>query len=720
MLSQKNFATLVAMALLSVCISIPATAQLAFNDFSSTAGLTLKGTAVQATNGNKQVLRLTTDGQQHVSGAAWGTSQQSVGSGFTTVFTFQISHSPTTGPGPADGLAFVIQNSQNETASGVNALGGSGGAIGYGIPNLDGGTDDSGTPIDNSLAIEIDTYQNGWDPDANHIAVQSCGTGNNSEDHNATFGDSSPCNLGLVSNPRGVNLSDGQPHTLFVQYDPGTLRIWLDDPASEPILTISVNLSTLLNLNTAEDGSKTAFVGFTSATGLFSETTDVDSWTFSPGTTPTTITQGLPQVTNQQTDINFVYGSYNHKVEYFNSTSENELSVTAIPIDQLEFHNTRLAGTPFSGADCAIYQGTGGKCVLFRVQCTEGNDCSTLDYDVFNNFNSDFTITGAGVLKAPIGTNTWQNIIKAFVQSRLDPGTRSGSKGFSDFIVVQNATAAPTVTFTSPASGGFYPAGTTIPVSFTCVPDPTAPLVTPVDCNGTIDGVAVTNPGTFTSNTLGQHTIQVTTSDSVLNSVVRTATFTIGTVPAFTSGNTTTFTQGVSGTFTVTASGSPVPTITLLSGTLPSGVSFNGSTLSGTPTQSGTFPLTFKATNGVASVTQSFTLIVLGPQASISPTSLNFGTVKFLTLWAKNVTVKNTGTQPLKINGVQVIQGTSDWDDYFFVNFCPSTLGAGKSCLITVFFFADDLGVRTATLNVYNNSSTNPLQVSLTGNVVKK
>ena len=130
--------------------------------------------------------------------------------------------------------------------------------------------------------------------------------------------------------------------------------------------------------------------------------------------------------------------------------------------------------------------------------------------------------------------------------------------------------------------------------------------------------------------------------------------------------------------------------------------------------------MTFKATNGVASVTQSFTLIVLGPQASISPTSLNFGTVKFLTLWAKNVTVKNTGTQPLKINGVQVIQGTSDWDDYFFVNFCPSTLGAGKSCLITVFFFADDLGVRTATLNVYNNSSTNPLQVSLTGNVVKK
>jgi hypothetical protein len=99
MLSQKNFATLVAMALLSVCISIPATAQLAFNDFSSTAGLTLKGTAVQATNGNKQVLRLTTDGQQHVSGAAWGTSQQSVGAVLQphSHFRFRILQPPVPG-----------------------------------------------------------------------------------------------------------------------------------------------------------------------------------------------------------------------------------------------------------------------------------------------------------------------------------------------------------------------------------------------------------------------------------------------------------------------------------------------------------------------------------------------------------------------------------------------------------------------------------------------
>lgn len=734
MLCQVRFATRFALALFVVCSAVLATAQVSHTDFSSVADLTLKGAAAQATSGNNQVLRLTPDTSEHVSGTAWATSQQSISNGFTTAFTFQITHDQVNGPGPADGLAFVIQNSHNEVASGLNALGGSGGALGYGVPLVEAG--DSGTPIDNSLAIEVDTFQNAWDPDGNHIAVQSCGTGTNSQDHSATFGNS-PCNLGLVSNPRGVNLADGQPHTLFIQYDPGSLRIWLDDPASEAILDIAVTLSDLLSLNPQEGGAQTAFVGFSGATGLYRENNDILSWTFSPGTTTTTITQSLPQVTNQTTDVNYVYGSYNHKVEYSTSTSENDVSVTAIPIDQLEFHNTRLAGSPFSDANCVIYQGTGGKCVLFRVQCTEGNDCSTLDYSLFNNFNTDTIVTNPGVLKATIGQNNWVNIIQTFVQSRLDPGTKSGTKGFSDFIVVQGATAAPSFTNVSPANGATYFVGQTIPVSFQCNPDSSAPLVTLESCSGslTVPGQGTTNytattpvpntnalsfsggPVTFTQT--GSGSFNLSASDSVMNSSSLPVSFTVGTLPAFTSPNSVTFTQGVFGTFTPTATGTPTPTITKTAGNLPTGVSFTNGVLSGTPTQSGTFPLTLTASNAAGNTPQSFTLIVLGPQATISPTALNFGTVKFLTLWAKNVTVKNIGTQPLKINGVQVIQGTSDWDDYFFVNLCPSSLGAGKSCTITVFFLADDLGLRTATLNVYNNSGVNPLQVSLTGTVKK-
>jgi hypothetical protein len=77
---------------------------------------------------------------------------------------------------------------------------------------------------------------------------------------------------------------------------------------------------------------------------------------------------------------------------------------------------------------------------------------------------------------------------------------------------------------------------------------------------------------------------------------------------------------GAAGTFTVTASGNPAPTISE-TGALPSGVSFASGVLSGTATTAGTFPITFKATNGVApDATQSFTLTVTGFE--ISTTSL--------------------------------------------------------------------------------------------------
>ena len=47
------------------------------------------------------------------------------------------------------------------------------------------------------------------------------------------------------------------------------------------------------------------------------------------------------------------------------------------------------------------------------------------------------------------------------------------------------------------------------------------------------------------------------------------------------------------------------------SGTLPAGVTFGGGALSGTPTVSGTFPVTLTATNGIeAAAKQSFTLTV--------------------------------------------------------------------------------------------------------------
>jgi hypothetical protein len=785
--------------------AVPVFAQITFSDFSNVSSLALNGSATNVNNGNQFVLRLTANGTTHQSGTAWfQTQQQSISAGFTSVFQFQITHTGT----QADGFAFVIQNSTGE-GFGTAALGGSGGAIGYGVPD----PGDIGTAIPNSLAVEFDTFTNGWDPNSNHIAVQSCGPDANTQIHNAICPNESNSTLGILSNLGTINLSDGVVHTAVVEYDPGTLRIFIDDFGT-PLLVVNTDLSTLLTLN-----SGSAWVGFTGAVGALSENNDILSWTFTPATAQTSITQTLiSDPVNPQT-TNYVYGSYNHKVQYTGANSGDLVTVTAIPIDQATFKSTRLVGSPFPNADCVIYDGTGGLCVVFEVTCqqTMGSDCTGLNYDLFNNFNTSQTILGAGVLKAPISTNNWQNIIETFTQTRNDPGSHSGSKGFSDFVMVQNATAAPTITISAPANGSSFKVGDTVQVEFTCKPDPTAPLVTVPTCGGILNGKPV-NSGdlyTFALTDLGMGSIVISAADSVMNTSGQTATFNVGIPPMITSAGATAFQTGILGSFLVTATGTPPPTI-MESGSLPSGVNFvdngNGSatlggtpaagtgglynlvqtatnlagsdvkgfaltvnqppaitsannatfqlsmvssfvvtttgfptsaitesgalpagvsftdngngtaTLAGTPLATGTFNLMLTASNGVNPVaTQSFTLTVTGPMVSVSPTSINFGTVKQLSLLWKNVTIKNTGTATVTFSKIYVTPGSgADSDDYTPLSFCGSSLAPGKSCTVTVFFFADDLGTLNATLNIADNASGSPQQVSLTGIVIKR
>ncbi len=128
----------------------------------------------------------------------------------------------------------------------------------------------------------------------------------------------------------------------------------------------------------------------------------------------------------------------------------------------------------------------------------------------------------------------------------------------------------------------------------------------------------------------GSFPITFTATNGVGSPATQAFTLTVntsGTAPAITSANHTTFTEGSAGTFTVTATGSPTPTLAE-SGTLPTGVTFTPGTgvLAGTPTQSGSFPITFTATNGVGSpATQAFTLTVntsgTGPSLTMNKAS---------------------------------------------------------------------------------------------------
>ncbi len=133
-----------------------------------------------------------------------------------------------------------------------------------------------------------------------------------------------------------------------------------------------------------------------------------------------------------------------------------------------------------------------------------------------------------------------------------------------------------------------------------------------------IDSILVNGTGNFQATFESAGTQTITATDTTTSSITGTSnTVTINTAPAITSASSATFTVTNAGTFLVTTTGVPNPTLTE-TGNLPVGVTFkdngNGTaTLSGTPTTSGTFTITIKASNKIGvDATQTFTLTVSG------------------------------------------------------------------------------------------------------------
>jgi hypothetical protein len=205
-------------------------------------------------------------------------------------------------------------------------------------------------------------------------------------------------------------------------------------------------------------------------------------------------------------------------------------------------------------------------------------------------------------------------------------------------------------------------------------------------------------------------------------------TLTVDQAPAFTSAASTTFTMGSPGSFTATASGYPAPTIAE-SGTLPTGVTASGGTISGTPTQSGPFPITFTASNGVGTpASQNFTLTVNAVNSLLlSTTSLNFGSVNNNKSVTLPLTLTNEGSNTITISSIKIpgsnTEGSAnDADDFSFVSHCgssiPATVGH-NSCIIDVTFSADnDYPSSSASLVITDSATGSPQSVTLAASVL--
>jgi uncharacterized repeat protein (TIGR01451 family) len=390
--------------------------------------------------GVNTVLRLTPN-RIFVAGSAWWNVPFPVNQHFSTTFTFQMSGANTNLPG--DGIAFVIQHSPQA----LNALdadnGADGCSIGFGQTASGICTPNSGG-IPNSLAVEFDAYQNTeiGDVSANHVAIQSCGTGPNSVDSNCRKADHDLTN-------DEINLANGSIHTATITYTPpptnclegqclGFLDVILD---GTDLFPNGVQFD-MTSLGLGDGGI--AYVGFTGATGGADDNHDILSWTFAPDRQ--TITQPAPAGTT----TTYLFGTYLYKVKP--DQDIDHLAVTAVLTDPDTFATHQQHANFGNNVQCIVYSDTAGKCVEFHAVCTSSNNaCSNVNYDVATSYDVPTTtpITNPGFLKATdqdcvAGIMFDSNIITQFLQTRNDPTTKGSSRpSFSCFVAVQNVTYSP-------------------------------------------------------------------------------------------------------------------------------------------------------------------------------------------------------------------------------------------------------------------------------------
>jgi hypothetical protein len=538
------------------------------------------------------VLRLTSANlNQH--GAAWYYQPQMISTGFTTAFQFRISNTNLCFlcTFPADGMALVIQNDP----AGTGAIGyiGNGQNMAYG--NNDVSTASGpGNAITNSLAIELDTYQNTnySDPDGNHIAVQSCGPNNastltpNSADHDYTCPDGNLAKIALQSLPAGLSLTDGNVHTITVNYlPPGTctsgchnLSVYFD---STLILQATLDITKQLNLN----GNGGAYIGFTGATGSHVENNDVLSWSFSSlPLAPITINQPL-----QPTQTTFNYTPTLSAVSDYSQSGLGSGTFTGVfqqgtvqvitdngPGSQ--FYNLVL-NTPFQGTTCQ-HQDTGSgnyACVITTDLCTTstsstptGANCpqtgTNAPINVSNTYNLDpsqkpivapgYIMGTDSALTCENQDNVCKNLTNIFVSITGDPTSNGHTNSFNSTLIPILGVVQPT---TSPTTNpqlnqGWTNASVALTLSSTDVvpgnnTNPPATLPTVTSINYSVTGANLPSPptGTITGQT-GSIVIPNTAQGATV--VTFYATDSAGTIESLTTNNGTTV-SSASPTFTI-------------------------------------------------------------------------------------------------------------------------------------------------------------------------
>jgi probable HAF family extracellular repeat protein len=136
---------------------------------------------------------------------------------------------------------------------------------------------------------------------------------------------------------------------------------------------------------------------------------------------------------------------------------------------------------------------------------------------------------------------------------------------------------------------------------------------------------------------------------------------------------------------------------------------------------SGTFNLIVTATGGGRTHSVSIPVTIeAGRKLKVSPTILDFGTVRRFGISAKSVKLENIGAAPISISRVSIAASRHGQDrgDFTSISSCKEKLPAGRSCSILVIFFAKHLGPLSATLKFPNDATGSLQSVPISAEVV--
>ena len=225
-------------------------------------------------NGGSNCVQMTPNKQAQI-GCMWNTTQINMSSAFD--YTFTVNMGTNDGNG-ADGMTFVLQNNP----AGLSACGSSGYQLAAG-------------PLTNTFIIEFDTFNNNSatytsDIPEDHIAIDINGNMN------------APVAGPIQASASSINIEDGVSHTVRITWNPGTnvFNIYFDGSLR---LTYTNNI-----IANVFGGNPNVFWGFTSSTGLYTNTQSLCPGSL-PGA-PAPVTWGSFDVYMMNQKVNLFWNTY--------------------------------------------------------------------------------------------------------------------------------------------------------------------------------------------------------------------------------------------------------------------------------------------------------------------------------------------------------------------------------------------------------------------------